>query len=216
MLAVDTPPVGVLVADWQAIYRSAVVAAVDDLPGLELASEADDAPGALATLGDRGARLAVVAHDPPRLDALELMRRARGRGWEPAWLVVVARIAPGVIYRCMTAGALACVARDVAPEELRRALRAAAAGQAYLPDAAQASLVADLHLRDDDERPLLDARQLRILERVAAGDGSAAIGRELHLSEGSIKAELTRVYAKLGVSGRVPAVAAALRHGLID
>jgi DNA-binding NarL/FixJ family response regulator len=64
-------------------------------------------------------------------------------------------------------------------------------------------------------RPPLSAREAEILAGAARGLTNAEIGRELFISEATVKTHLLRACGKLGVSGRTAAVAAATERGLL-
>ena len=64
--------------------------------------------------------------------------------------------------------------------------------------------------------PALTDRERDILSRVAAGMTTAAISRELWVSEHTIKFHLTNIYRKLGVPNRAGAVRYALEHGIVQ
>jgi len=68
---------------------------------------------------------------------------------------------------------------------------------------------------DQPGAPALTDRERDILSRVAAGMTTAAISKELWVSEHTIKFHLTNIYRKLGVANRAAAVRYALDHGLV-
>jgi DNA-binding NarL/FixJ family response regulator len=63
--------------------------------------------------------------------------------------------------------------------------------------------------------PQLTERELQVLNGMAQGQSNAAIGRELYLSEDTIKTHARRLFRKLGVSDRAQAVASGFRWGLV-
>lgn len=63
---------------------------------------------------------------------------------------------------------------------------------------------------------LLSPRELEMLQLLAQGLSNKAIARQSHLSENTVKTHLANIYAKLGVKGRVEALAAARRLGLLS
>jgi DNA-binding NarL/FixJ family response regulator len=76
---------------------------------------------------------------------------------------------------------------------------------------------ADLH-RDPSEprRPLLTERELQVLRGMADGKSNAEIGRELYVSEDTVKTHARRLFRKLGARDRAHAVAAGFRAGLVS
>jgi DNA-binding CsgD family transcriptional regulator len=66
-----------------------------------------------------------------------------------------------------------------------------------------------------DQAPALSAREIEVLDLAGRGLPSKMIASQLAISESTVKYHLTAIYAKLGVNGRVEAVSAAARLGLI-
>ena len=102
--------------------------------------------------------------------------------------------------------------KDAEPDELLRGIRAAAAGQAPLAPRAASELLADRF----EGRPAaeLTPREREVLEMVAEGLPNKLIARRLEISEATVKAHLTRIFERLGVSDRTQAALWAQRHGL--
>ena len=91
-------------------------------------------------------------------------------------------------------------------------MRAAARGETVLAPSVAERLVT--HVRRP-QRESLSARETEVLARVARGRTNAEIGRELFISEATVKTHLLRAFGKLGVSGRTAAVTAAIERGLL-
>ena len=117
-------------------------------------------------------------------------------------------------------GARAVLPRHAAPEAIRAAVRAAAAGLASLP-AAVARALLDGASRDgargpvDDGEQLLTPRELEILTLLGDGLVNKQIAVRLGISEHTVKTHLAAIYEKLEASNRAEAVATGLRRGLI-
>ena len=122
--------------------------------------------------------------------------------------------------RALRAGARAALPRTAAPDELRAAVRAAAAGLASLP-AALAMAVLDGKASDgprapvDTQDPTLTPREREILTLLGEGLVNKEIGVWLGISEHTVKTHLAAIYEKLEASNRAEAVATGLRRGLI-
>lgn len=105
------------------------------------------------------------------------------------------------------AGAAAAIARDASPAATVALLLAVASGAVVLHDRAPGP--------GPDAIDLTDSERL-LLAAVARGDDNQTIGRTLYASERTVKRRLSALYQRLGVSGRVEAVAVAARAGLLD
>jgi NarL family two-component system response regulator LiaR len=114
------------------------------------------------------------------------------------------------IDSALNAGASAYVVKSVSSTDIASVIRQAASGSVFHPISAPRPAA----VTDDDERPspLLTDREREILEAVANGLTTAAISRNLWVSEHTIKFHLTNIYRKLGVANRAGAVRYALEH----
>jgi DNA-binding NarL/FixJ family response regulator len=117
-----------------------------------------------------------------------------------------------VIEAALQAGASAYVLKTAGSLDITSILRQAANGE-VLP--APVTLPARPAVPAEPDAPALTERERDILSRVAAGMTTAAISRELWVSEHTIKFHLTNIYRKLGVPNRAGAVRYALEHGLV-
>ncbi len=101
--------------------------------------------------------------------------------------------------------------KDAPPEDLAAAVRTAAAGRTTLAPAVADRLMNRLRAPGS----ALTRRETEVLTLVADGLSNRAVGDRLHLTEGTVKSHLARVYAKLDVESRTAAVATATDLGLI-
>jgi DNA-binding NarL/FixJ family response regulator len=115
------------------------------------------------------------------------------------------------ILRAVEAGAAGYLLKDVARADLVTAIRAAARGETVLAPSVATRLVD--RMRRPAPADSLSPRELEVLRLVAKGLSNADIGRELYISEATVKTHLLRTFAKLGVSDRTAAVTTALAAG---
>jgi DNA-binding NarL/FixJ family response regulator len=118
------------------------------------------------------------------------------------------------ILRAIEAGASGYLLKDIAPAELARSVRSAAAGETVLATSAATALLGRVQGRRAD--PSLSAQEVKVLRLAADGLTNAAIGAQLFIGEATVKTYLSRAYEKLGVSDRTSAVRRALELGLLD
>jgi DNA-binding NarL/FixJ family response regulator len=116
------------------------------------------------------------------------------------------------ILRAVEAGASGYLLKDSSRAELANAIRAAARGETVLAP----SVAGRLRRRLRQPPPALSARELEVLRFVAVGMTNLDIGRELHISEATVKTHLQRAFGKLDVSDRTAAVTTAMARGLLD
>jgi DNA-binding NarL/FixJ family response regulator len=126
-------------------------------------------------------------------------------------LVVTTYDTDADILRAVEAGATGYLLKDTPRRELADAVRAAARGETVLAPPVARKLVS--RVRPDSDPPT--RRELEVLAQVARGLSNVDIGRELHISEATVKTHLVRLFEKLGVSDRTAAVTTALSRGLL-
>ena len=116
------------------------------------------------------------------------------------------------ILRAVEAGAAGYLLKDASRAELAEAVRDAARGKTVL-----APTVADRLVRfvRQPASVTLSTREVEVLGQVAKGKTNADIGRQLHISEATVKTHLLRAFNKLGVSDRTAAVTTAMSLGLL-
>ncbi len=117
------------------------------------------------------------------------------------------------ILRAVEAGAAGYLLKDASRAELVAAIRAAARGETVLAPSVATRLVD--RMRRPHPADSLSPREVEVLRLVARGLSNAEIGRELYISEATVKTHLLRSFAKLGVSDRTAAVTSAIAAGLL-
>lgn len=112
--------------------------------------------------------------------------------------VEVVAVTPGpracLRHRSIRAGAIGYLLKNAAPDELRRALKAAAAGQVQLSPEAAARLVREVRAPESPET--LTEREVEVLRHVARGRANKEIARELHLGEQTVEAHVSGILGK--------------------
>ena len=116
------------------------------------------------------------------------------------------------ILRAIEAGASGYLLKDASPAELADAVRAAARGETVLAPSVASTLIRQVR---SPAPPALSAREAQVLRLVARGLTNADIGRELFISEATVKTHLLRTFSKLDVDDRTAAVTRAMSYGLI-
>lgn len=119
------------------------------------------------------------------------------------------------ILRAIEAGAAGYLLKDIAPDALAAAIRAAARGETVLAPSVQSALLSRMR-QPARAVPSLSAQEIAVLAGAAHGKTNAAIGAMLHISETTVKTYLGRAYEKLGVGDRTSAVRKAIELRLID
>jgi DNA-binding NarL/FixJ family response regulator len=146
------------------------------------------------------------------LDGIEATRRIRSAQPEVAVVVLTSFSDRQRILHALDAGAVGYLLKDVEPEELAKAILAAARGEAPLdPKAARALLSAR---RTGAPAESLSEREREVLLMVAEGLPNKLIAQRLAISEKTVKAHLTSVFRQIGVTDRTQAALWVERSGL--
>jgi DNA-binding NarL/FixJ family response regulator len=197
---------------------------VDDHPvvreGLRGMLAAEEDLTVVAEAGGAAEAVAAVRAHEPDVVLMDL-RMPGGDGVEATARVLAQRPAARVvvlttyetdsdILRAVEAGAAGYLLKDASRAELAQAIRAAARGETVLAPSVAAKLVS--RMRSPVE---LSRREIEVLRLVARGHTNAEIGRELLISEATVKTHLLRTFGKLEVSDRTAAVTAALERGIL-
>lgn len=115
------------------------------------------------------------------------------------------------ILAAVEAGASGYMLKDAAPEEIHRAVHAAAEGRTALAPAVAARLMGRMR----DESTSLSTREVELLELLTTGLSNQQIARQLFISVATVKTHLVHIYQKLGVDNRTAAVREASARGIV-
>jgi DNA-binding NarL/FixJ family response regulator len=202
----------ILIADDHVLFREGLKQVLAQLGDGVQVFEAENYPQMLALLNEHSdADLAIVDLDMP--DGGAGTRFASLLTAHPTVPMVVLSASERVsdMQRTLDAGAMGYVPKSTPAEVLLCALRLVASGGVYVPPA----LVRNTALRvTNGGMGSLSARQRQVLERLPLGQTNKEIGRDLGLSEGTVKAHLTAIFRALNVTNRAQAARVAREFGL--
>jgi DNA-binding NarL/FixJ family response regulator len=199
-----------LIADDHAVVRTGLAQLVATMEDVELVGEAADGEEAVVLCSDRSADVVLMDLEMPRVDGIDATRRIKAA--QPEVAVVVLTSDRERILRAIDAGAAGYLLKDAAPDELARAVRAAARGDAPLDPKAARALLSARETAAPAEA--LSDREREVLLMVAEGLPNRQIARRLGISEKTVKAHLTSVFRQIGVTDRTQAALWAERRGL--
>jgi two-component system nitrate/nitrite response regulator NarL len=211
-----SPPVTVLVADGQPLFRSAVTRAVSDDARLELAAVADDGDAALRAIRADPPAVAVLGVPLARVSARGVAHAVTRDALPTQVVVLLGDSDPREAFDALADGAAACLTRAVEPGRLTATIVAVSRGQAVVAPELQSGVAREIRLRHSERGPLLTPREREVLRLIADGHSTQQIAGELHLAPTTIKTHLGHAYDKLGVSDRAAAVAAGMRLRLLE
>jgi len=199
----------VLIADDHAVVRQGLRTFLDLQEDIEVVAEAGDGEEALEAALEHLPDVVLIDLVMPRLDGIEAIRRLRERAPAVRAIVLSSFVDDDKLFPAVRAGAAGYLLKDVQPQELVEAIRTVHAGGALLHPQVAARLLEEL-----SEDPLTP-REREVLVLIGRGMPNKIIARELSLSEKTVKAHVSSILAKLGVTDRTQAALYAVREGIV-
>ena len=207
----------VLLIDDHAVVREGVRAVLEDFSDVLVVGEATCAADALTLLVALQPHVIISDLKMPGMPAVEAVAALRAL-LPSAQVVVFSSFADAPIVRAvLQAGAIGYLTKDVLSAELHQAILAASRGVPCVHSSVRAML------RDARENPheteaitRLTPRERDVLRQISKAQSNKEIGRDLQLTEGTVKSYVRSIFEKLNVTDRTQAALIALRTGLSD
>jgi DNA-binding NarL/FixJ family response regulator len=214
----------VLVADDQPLVRAGLRMLFSTVPDLEVVGEAVNGEEAVRLARELTADVVLMDIRMPGMDGLEATRRISADEDLAGVRVVILTTfeVDDYVFQALEAGASGFLLKDAEPEELIRAVRVAAAGDALLSPSVTRRLIADYVGRGSRPRPparlleKLTQREREVMTLVARGLTNEEIARSLVVSPLTSKTHVSRILAKLGARDRAQLVMLAYELGLVQ
>jgi two-component system, NarL family, response regulator LiaR len=204
-----------LIVDDHAVVREGLRAFLALQDGIEVVGEAADGDEALAAAERTRPDVVLMDLVMPRRDGVEAMRELRRRAPEARVIVLTSYLDDERLLPALRAGASGYLLKTVAPDELARAVRAAAAGEAMIDPTVAARVLSALSgLAEPGDETDLTPRELDVLRLLGRGYANKRIALELGITEKTVKTHVSHLLAKLGVADRTQAALYAARIGL--
>ena len=208
--------VTLVIADDHAVVREGLRALLQAAGGFTIADS-------VATGHD--AVRAAVTHKPdvlvldirlPDMSGIEVAQQVRKAAPDVAILMLTMFDDDDTVFAAIRVGAMGYVLKGEDPEEVVRAIRAVAAGNAILGPGVAARALAHLSRPAQPEPafPSLTPREREVLDLIAAGEGNAHIASRLGVATATVGNHITNIFAKLHVTSRAEAIVAAREAGL--
>jgi DNA-binding NarL/FixJ family response regulator len=210
----------VLVADDQSMVRAGFRMLLANEPDIEVVGEASNGLEAVATVARLRPTVVLMDIRMPELDGLQATRRILAVDDTVRILILTTFDLDEYVYEALSAGASGFVLKDDPPEQLLAAIRIIAAGDALLSPAVTKRVIKQFSRVPRPRPPRqfedLTERELDVFRSVARGLSNTEIGRELYISETTVKTHITHILQKLNLRDRVQAVVLAYQAGLLD
>jgi DNA-binding NarL/FixJ family response regulator len=203
----------VLIADDHAVVRQGLRTFLDLQEDIEVIGEAGDGAEALAAIERDPPDVVLMDLVMPGTDGIEALRRLRAEAPTTRAIILSSFIDDDKLFPAVRAGAAGYLLKDVQPQELVTAIRTVHEGGSLLHPVVAARLMEELAGSAPLEQ--LTAREREVLVLIGRGLANKLIARELGIAEKTVKAHVSSVLAKLGLSDRTQAALFAVREGLV-
>ncbi len=204
--------ISVLIVDDEALVRSGLRVILEVADDIVVVAEARDGAEAVAAVQRHRPDVVLMDVRMPGMNGLAAAAALHARPNPPKVVMLTTFDLDEYVHQALRAGAVGFLLKDIPPRELAAAVRVVAAGDAMLAPAVTRRLltafVAAEPSRADQARArlaVLTPREHEVVEAVARGLANAEIGRELGMTEATVKCHVSRSLGKLGLTNRVQA-----------
>jgi NarL family two-component system response regulator LiaR len=204
----------VLIADDHSVVRQGLRMFLNLDPEIEIVGEA--ATGEEALQLAREHRPGVVLMDllMPGMGGVSATRQMRAEMPDVEVIALTSVLEDEAVTGAIRAGAIGYVLKNTEADELRRAIKSAAAGQVHLSPEAAARLVREVQIPGSPEA--LTERETAVLRLVAKGQANKQVARELGIGEQTVKTHVSNILGKLQLQSRTQAALYAVERGLVS
>jgi DNA-binding NarL/FixJ family response regulator len=203
-------PIRVLIADDHPLLRDGIVSLVQSEADLLLVGEASNGREAVGSFRKHHPDVTLMDLQMPEMDGIAAIVAIRSECPDAKIVVLTTYRGGAQVLRALKAGASGYLLKNAIRTDLLKAIRAAYAGDKFLPGDVAAELAA--HVTDQS----LSSREIEVLKCVAAGNSNRAIAADLALAEDTVKSHMKNIMSKLGAKDRTHAVTIAISRGLIN
>jgi DNA-binding NarL/FixJ family response regulator len=209
-----------LLVDDQAMVRAGLRMLLADEADVSVVAEAANGREAVAQAARHHPDVVLMDIRMPELDGLEATRRILAADPKAKVLILTTFNLDDYVFEALRAGASGFVLKDEPPEQLLAAVRTVAAGDALLSPSVTRNVIAHFTRHQERQPPVtvsqLTSREMDVFRFIASGMSNAEIGRELFISDTTVKTHVTRLLQKLEVRDRAQAIVLAYQCRLFD
>ena len=204
----------ILIADDHSVVRQGLRMFLGLDPELEVIGEARDGAEALLRAHELHPDVVLIDLLMPVMDGIAAISAIKRELPDIELIALTSVLDDSSVIGAVRAGAIGYLLKDTEADDLRRAIKAAAAGQVQLSPKAAARLMREVRAPDSPEA--LTEREVDVLRLLAQGQANKQIASNLHIGEKTVKTHVSNILAKLGVPSRTQAALYAVRIGLVS
>ena len=200
----------ILIADDHMLLRIGLTSFISGKDDLQCVGEADNGRTAVELTLKLKPDVVIMDLMMPEMSGAEATKLIHDKLPKTRIVVLTSYSTSKELAEAISNGASAALMKDISTADLVAAIRQVAAGKTILPS--ELTSVAS----SNGQHPTLTEHQLKILDALASGRSNIDIGKAFGITENTVKKIVSTIFAKLGASSRVEAVAIAHREHLIE
>jgi NarL family two-component system response regulator LiaR len=209
-----SPAIRVMLVDDHNVVRSGVAAFLRAYDDLQLVGEARNGLEAVSLCQRETPDVILMDLMMPEMDGIAATRAILSDHPEVKIIAMTSFEEEGLVHGVLAAGAISYLLKNVSADDLARAIRDAAAGRSTLAPEAARVLVQATRPTDDPAGDLTE-RERDVLNLLVQGESNQQIAEAMVISIATVKAHVSNILSKLGVSSRAEAMAYAIKHKLV-
>jgi len=207
-------PIRILLVDDHSVVRQGLKMFLGADPELEIVGEARDGAEALKMVHQLRPDVVLMDLIMPVMDGISATVAIRREAPETEVVALTSVLEDSSVVDAVRAGAIGYLLKDTEANELRRAIKAAAAGQVQLSPLVAMRLLREVRT-PEKIREALTERENEVLRQLALGKSNKEITQILNIGEQTVKTHVSHILDKLGVPSRTQAALYAIRIGLV-
>jgi NarL family two-component system response regulator LiaR len=204
----------VLIVDDHSVVRQGLKMFLALDPQVEVVGEAANGEEALKMVAELRPQVVLMDLLMPVMDGITAIGHIRRNYPDTEVIALTSVLEDASVVNAVRAGAIGYLLKDTEADELRRAIKTAAAGQVQLSPKAAERLMREIRTPDSPEK--LTERETDVLRLLAKGLANKEIAVTLNIGETTVKTHVSNILMKLGVPSRTQAALYAVRIGLVS
>jgi len=200
----------ILTVDDHPLLHEGVATVIRNQSDMVLIAEATNGQQAIQRFRENMPDITLMDLRLPDMSGIDAIIAIRSEFPEARVIVLTTFAGDVEIQRALEAGARAYVLKSMPPKDLVEVIRQVHAGKKRIPPEIAA------HLAEHYSDEALTAREIEVLQQIAAGNRNRDIAQKLFIAEETVKVHIKHIMDKLGAADRTQAVAIGVRRGIIQ
>jgi two-component system, NarL family, response regulator LiaR len=207
-------PIRILIADDHSVVRQGLHMFLGADPELEIVGEAQDGAEAVKLANELHPDVVLMDILMPVMNGIQATAAIRQSLPDTEVIALTSVLGDNSVIDAVRAGAIGYLLKDTDANELRRAIKAAAAGKVQLSPEVAARLMREVRTPTETRESLTD-REIEVIKLLGQGKSNKDISQALFIGEQTVKTHVSHILDKLGVPSRTQAALYAIRSGLV-